>query len=154
MKSVCFILIMSLLLSGTAVAASIEITTGSGPDEGVRDSGGGWLKDGCLVQVILARGGIVHPPGASGDPAHGDKLLLVSQVGYNFPFSRDEGKFDVQISAGGGDVIYVRAWNGPTAGQSERYGNSSTYNVRGFDGEMWNISEATNEPAFEVGIKK
>jgi hypothetical protein len=139
------VLLLMISLQGVALASSVEITTGGKLEEGVRNRHGGWLKDGSLVQIIKTPSGVPAPPQPSGKPAPPEELINETEIGYNFPFNRDQGKFDFQIWAGGNDKIYVRAWDG-----SDRYGDSEVYTVRGENVEVWNLRGDVNDPAFNT----
>jgi hypothetical protein len=139
------ILIEIIFLQSLALALSVEITTGSGGNEGIKGASGKWLRDGSLVQVIKTFDGVKQPPSEDGKAAFPDELIATSEIGYNFPFSRDQGKIDLQIWINKGERIYVRAWDGRS-----RYGDSEVHTVKGIDGEVWNIGGKVNKPAFQV----
>lgn len=133
MSRIKFLLLIVFFINyvgGGVFAHSLEITTGSGEREGILDENGSWIKNGSLVEVYEA--------GA-------DKLLSEAHIGYNFPFNKDQGKFDIQISVNAAEKIYVRAWD-----SNGNYGDSEVYQVRGIEGEYWNIMGEENVPAIKI----
>jgi hypothetical protein len=83
------------------------------------------LANGCLVQFIVDsdQDGADHPDD-NGRPSHGDVLLDSSSIGTGSFF---KGKFSKNFSTSALDSgmgVYVRAWNGPSAGLSTHFGNS------------------------------
>jgi len=154
-RKIFYILLCGFLCvcQSIALAASIEITTGSGKHNGITDSAGRWLKNGCLVQVIQAGGGVIHPPSPNGEPAGGDLLLGTTEVGYNFPFDPNEGKFDTQVwVAGAGVGIFVRAWNAADPVKAMEWGDSRIFFVKGVDGELVRMGSEGDSPA--IVLKK
>ena len=148
-KKISFLaIILIFCVQNLSLAASIEITTGSKSNEGIKASSGRWLKNGSLVQFIRTGSGVPCPPDREGNPSSPDELISETEIGYNFPFTRDQGKFDFQVWAGGEEKIYVRAWDG-----KERYGDSEVYTVEGINGEIWNIGGEENKPAFRTEKK-
>jgi len=147
---ILFIVLLIINYSFAAFAASIEITTGSQNNEGIQGNSGARLRNGSVVQIIKAAGNIPNPPDKYGKPSSGDTLISEAVIGHNFPFNPDQGKFDVQVWASGGDRIYVRAWDSMQAGLGKRFGESSVYTVKGFDGEVWNIGGKVNSSAFKT----
>lgn len=145
MKTKVLILILVsqfFFMQVAAFGSALEITTGSNPEEGIKGHDGGWLKNKNLVQIIKAPDGRIKEPDASGKPTAPNELISQTEIGYNFPFNRDQGKFDFQAWANGSDKIFIRAWDG------KYYGDSEVYTVGGADGEIWDIGGDENKASF------
>ncbi len=137
--------VLALFSQGAVLADSVEITTGSGPHEGILGPSGEPLRNGSLIQVIRAGGDHPQPPDAADAPSPPDELLATTEAGFNFPFSKDQGKFDCQVWADAGERVYVRAWSGVIS-----YGDSEVYTVKGRKGEIWNLGGRADSPAMSV----
>ncbi len=151
MKKYVLLFLMLLVLKfmqGIAFGYSLEITTGSGTNEGIVDKNGKWVRSKSVVQIISAYGGESHSPDNEGKPSGGDKLICETFTGYNFPFNLEEGKFDIQASVYKSKTFYVRVWN-----KDGDFGDSDLYVIQGFVNEIWNINGDINEPAIKIGQK-
>lgn len=147
------IIFFMLFLEAHVFAFSLEITTGSGRLEGVKDSSGQWLKDGSLVQVIRTKDGIIYEISSREAATPFEEVVATTEVGNNFPFNRNMGKFDTQVWLNASDKIYVRAWNGRDSKTATECGESGVFSPKGFDGEVWNINGKTDVPAIVLRKK-
>ncbi len=145
MKKLLLAVVVLIIFEGLAAASLLEVTTGGKQGEGIAGISGGPLKDKSLVQIIRTKDGSPKPPDKLRNPIPPDELINSTETGYNFPFNRDEGKFDFQVWANGGEKIYVRAWEDQLV-----YGDSELYTVSGVNGEIWNIGGEEGKPAFNV----
>jgi|GEM_PF-2389035 len=149
-NKIAVIFLASILLSSQALAVSLEITTGSGRNEGIKNANGQWLRDGSIIQVIKAAGEEPNLPNADGVPQGGDVLIGEISSGHNFPFNPDEGKFDDQVVVAAGEKIFVRAFDSNELSSASSYGDSEVYVVKGNEGEYWNIREGSDSSAFRL----
>lgn len=126
----CIVAVLALLGAGQSHAGTVDISCASG----VKDHIGQWLHGnallggGDLIQVIyVGANGINDISDDLGNPTGDDELIGVTFVGAGFPLNPDEGKFSAQFThdlLAHGNVIYVRAWNGPSVIEATHYGDS------------------------------
>lgn len=102
------------------------------------------LQKGCLVQVILDRGGDgLNPIEYTGSlyPVDDDILLPVLsgsntfRIGDGLPPFAEDGQFSINVTFDNGDPdpnytgykIYIRFWNSPNPGDSSFYGEAGPF---------------------------
>jgi hypothetical protein len=83
--------------------------------------------DGDLIQVIyVGANGEIDPPEYGISPAGDDTLAAGTRIGIGEPFCwMTTGRFFFNYDRGPDELIYVRAFNGPSLEESTYYGNST-----------------------------
>ncbi len=129
-RSSALVLGATLLWVPFAWGGTLDISCASG----VQDHTGQWLKGnaflgtGDLIQVLyVGANGLNDIPDDFGNPTGDDELIGQTFVGAGFPLNPDQGKFSAQFThdrLAQGNVIYVRAWNGPSVIEATHYGDS------------------------------
>ncbi|MDZ7339057.1 MAG: T9SS type A sorting domain-containing protein [candidate division KSB1 bacterium] len=126
----------ALLWAGLASAGTVDISCASGVKDhtGQPLKGNAFLGTGDLIQVIyVGANGINDIPDDFGNPTGDDELIGETFVGAGFPLNPDEGKFSAQFThdrLAHGNLIYVRAWDGPSVIEATHYGDSQLGTVQ------------------------
>jgi len=134
-KWVCIAAALAFLCVSGSSAGTVDISCASG----VKDHTGQWLRgnaflgSGDLIQIIyVGANGVNDIPDDFGNPTGDDELIGTTFVGAGFPLNPDEGKFSAQFThdrLAHGNVVYVRAWNGPSVMEATHYGDSQLRTV-------------------------
>jgi len=89
---------------------------------------------GCVVQILIANGGVAHLPNLDGTPSGGDSNVFQTTVGVGTDIcSPEQGQFDCTFQPGppNGTKLYARVFNAPTVAQATEWNQSATFTVDG-----------------------
>jgi hypothetical protein len=89
---------------------------------------------GCVVQILVANGGVAHLPNLDGTPSGGDSNVFQTTVGVGTDIcSPEQGQFDgtFQPAPPNGTKLYARVFNAPSVGQATEWNQSATFTVDG-----------------------
>jgi hypothetical protein len=120
--------ILTFLLLSATHGYGVLINWGAG-EQSIMEVDGSPVEDGSLVQLIWDRNQDgINPPGLDGLPSDGDELIAISFIGKGsfIPGTFSENTFTGTVSIG--DVMYVRAWNGPSPSTSTHFGDTRYHN--------------------------
>jgi len=91
----------------------------------ILDNDGSFLKDGCLVQLIVdADGDGIDEPGEDGVPSGGDEPVGISHMGRGSFFRGKFSENTVMKDARLGKSVYVRVWNAQKIADATHYGDT------------------------------
>jgi hypothetical protein len=152
-------LILFVFMASGAFAVTIQITTGSGTLEGIKDHVGAWLTSTeSTVLIIQANGGIIHGM----DPTKpyylggGDTFLASVEIG-NEVIGPALGRFNKDAFVASDTRIYVRAFDDHGIASATYYGNSELFYVtpEGFpgaihDGDSWNMPDFQTDQEIDL----
>jgi hypothetical protein len=151
---VYFFGILAFLLFSASHGYGVQINWGAG-EKSIMELDGSPLNDGSHVQLIWDRNQDgINPPDLDGLPTDGDELIANSIIGKGsfIPGTFSENTFTGTVSIG--DVIYVRAWNGPSPSASTHYGDTRfhTPNLWTIDSDLDFTLDATKNSGWKTQL--